>query len=216
MPARERVSRPATDMRSWLAARVNRVRAAYRLRRALHERARELRIVVGASGTAFPGWIATEYPLVDVADSRSLRRFFAPASVDAILAEHVWEHLSPDQAAAAARNCFWLLRRGGHLRIAVPDGLHPDKDYIAYVKPGGHGAGSEDHKVLYTFGTLTALLEKAGFAVTLLEWFDLHGKFHHRDWDPALGFVARSRRFDERNATNPTAYTSIIADAVKD
>lgn len=154
--------------------------------------------------------------LVNVADRRSLRGFFSEASVQAIPAEHVCEHLNPDQAAAGARNSYWLLKGGGYLRSAVPDGLHRDKEYIDYVRPDGHGAGSDDHKVLYTYQTLSKLLEDAGFSVALLEWFDTDGRFQYKEWDPALGCISRSTRFDERNSTNPTTYTSLIVDAVKD
>ena len=135
--------------------------------------------------------------------------------MQAFLAEHVWKHLFPEQAQAAAVNCYRLLVPGGHLRIAVPDGLHPDPKYIDHVKPGGTGAGREDHQVLYTYRTLVELLEAAGFEVRLLEWFDEEGQFHLREWHPNDGFVYRSTRYDERNAHDPTAYTSIIADAVK-
>lgn len=40
---------------------------------------------------------------------------------DAFLAEHVWEHLSLDDAHRATRNCQRYLRPGGRLRLAVPD-----------------------------------------------------------------------------------------------
>lgn len=43
------------------------------------------------------------------------------ALADAFLAEHVWEHLSLDDAHRATRNCERHLRPGGHLRLAVPD-----------------------------------------------------------------------------------------------
>ena len=208
--------RLARALRELLKAHLRRARAAHYVRRAVRRNRSGLRIIIGASGTAYAGWIPTEYPLIDVGDAVSLRRFFKDGSVDAILAEHVWEHLSLGQAAAAAENCFRLLKGGGYLRIAVPDGLHPDKEYIDYVRPGGHGAGSDDHKVLYTYRTLTNLLGAAGFRVTLLEWFDEDERFHFREWDPAMGYIARSTRFDDRNKTNPTAYTSLIADAVKD
>ncbi len=204
------------SVRNRVRARLEPPLAAYRLRRALRERQSDLRIIIGASGSAFPGWVATEYPLVNVADKRSLEEFFAPASVQAILAEHVWEHLTPEQARAGARNAYWLLKSGGYLRIAVPDGLHPAKEYVESVKPGGHGAGSDDHKVLYTNESLVRLLEGAGFRTALLEWFDESGRFHFQEWDPAMGHVLRSTRFDDRNRTNPTAYTSLIADARKD
>lgn len=41
--------------------------------------------------------------------------------VDAFLAEHVWEHLSLEDAHRAARNCHDYLHPGGRLRLAVPD-----------------------------------------------------------------------------------------------
>jgi predicted SAM-dependent methyltransferase len=59
------------------------------------------------------------------------------------------------------------------------------------------------------------LLEKAGYKVNLLEWFDEQGKFHHENWDVAGGFIKRSTRFDPRNSTNRTTYTSLIIDAIK-
>ena len=172
-----------------------------------------LKVVIGAGGISLGGWVATEYPLVDIIDLNSLMCWFEKGSVQAFLAEHVREHLVPASALAAAINCYQLLVPGGHLRIAVPDGLHPDPKYIDHVKPGG--AGGEDHQVLYTYRTLLELLEAAGFEVRLLEWFDEEGQFHFREWDPDDGFVCRSTRYDERNAQDPTAYTSIIADAIK-
>lgn len=37
------------------------------------------------------------------------------------LAEHVWEHLTLENAHRAARNCYRYLHPGGRLRLAVPD-----------------------------------------------------------------------------------------------
>jgi len=44
------------------------------------------------------------------------------------------------------------------LRVAVPDGFHPNPGYIERVKPGGTGPGAGDHKILYTYRTLSAIL----------------------------------------------------------
>ena len=186
-----------------------------RLREAIRASGSHLKAIIGADETAMVGWVSTDYPRVDITDLNSLMCWFQIGSVQAFLAEHVWEHLAPDLALAAAVNCYQLLVPGGHLRIAVPDGLHPDPKYLDHVKPGGTGPGSEDHQVLYTYRTLVELLEAAGFEVRLLEWFDEEGQFHFREWDPNDGFICRSTRYDERNALDPTAYTSIIADAVK-
>jgi predicted SAM-dependent methyltransferase len=149
-----------------------------------------LKVIIGAGATDFVGWVATEYPLVDTTDLNSLVCWFEKGSVQAFLAEHGWEHLVPELALAAAVNCYQLLVPGGHLRVAVPDGLHPDPKYIDHVKPGG--TGCEDHQVLYTYRTLVEPLEAAGFEVRLLEWFDEEGQFHFRKWDPNDGFACRS------------------------
>jgi predicted SAM-dependent methyltransferase len=190
-------------------------RALRHMRRQVEDSGGAIRVIIGASGTAAAGWITTEYPLVNVAELASLQRVFRPGTVSAILAEHVWEHLTPAQALAGARNCHALLKPGGHFRIAVPDGLHTDPAYIEYARPGGSGEGSDDHKVFYTHRSLGQMLQEAGFEVRLLEWFDEKGVFHAVDWDPAGGYVDRSTRFDDRNRENPTAYTSLIADAFK-
>lgn len=185
------------------------LKASVKLRRS------NLKIIVGSASTKQAGWISTNYPLLDLTDLRTFSALFAPGSVSNFLAEHVWEHLSMEEGVKAFGNCFDFLKKGGILRIAVPDGLHPDTDYITQVKPGGYGPGADDHKVLYTYQTLSAALEDAGYQIRLLEWFDEHGDFHYEDWDPANGMIQRSTRFDSRNKINATAYTSLIIDAVK-
>ncbi len=174
-----------------------------------------LKIIVGSAATKQEGWISTNYPLLDLTDAHTFAALFDSGSVSNFLAEHVWEHMTLEDGIKACHNCFVYLKQGGLLRIAVPDGFHPDADYIAQVKPGGYGPGADDHKVLYNYQTLSALLENAGYKVRLLEWFDEEGKFHHENWDVEEGFIMRSTRFDPRNNTNPTAYTSLIIDASK-
>lgn len=181
-------------------------------RAALH---RPLRVVIGAAGHFDPGWVDADVGVLDLLKEADWQRQFAPASIDALLAEHVWEHLDPDDALAAARRCHAYLRPGGTLRLAVPDGHHPDPSYIAQVRPGGSGAGADDHRVLYTHESLCTLLRSAGFEPRLLEHFDAAGHFHRVDWDAADGTVRRSARLDPRNQGGQLVYTSLIVDAVK-
>jgi predicted SAM-dependent methyltransferase len=83
----------------------------------------------------------------------------------------------------------------GKIRIAVPDGYFPDPSYIEYVRPGGVGAGADDHKVLYNYILMKEQLQKVGFVVELLEYWDENGAFHYRDWDPIEGgMINRSKR----------------------
>ena len=131
------------------------------------------------------------------------------------MAEHVWEHLIIEDAKIGLENCYKYLKKGGRFRIAVPDGFHPDPDYINYVKPGGHGAGADDHKVLYNYKSFGKCLEESGFRVNLLEYFDEQGNFHYQEWDPEDGMIKRSKRFDKRNKDGKLNYTSLIIDGIK-
>ena len=184
------------------------------LRRALRNQPVK-KVILGAAQTHFPGWVSTNYPIVDITHPESMSRHFKPGVVRAFLAEHVWEHLTHEQAKAACRNCYEALAPGGYLRIAVPDGLHPDPAYIEQIRPGGSGSGADDHKVLYTYKTLSTLLESVSFEIRLLEYFDEDGKFHYSEWSPDDGMIARSSRFDQRNTIKPNVYTSLIVDALK-
>lgn len=173
------------------------------------------RIIVGSSGVTAEGWIGTDVEYLNLVKDSDWSSFFETNSLEAILAEHVWEHLAPEQAHIAANNCFRYLRSGGYVRAAVPDGMHPDPDYISRVCVNGGGDGADDHKVLYTYKTFGSVFEAAGFQVQFLEHFDEDHTFREQPWETHAGMIHRSRRFDERNANRPLSYTSIILDARK-
>ena len=176
---------------------------------------RAKKIVIGSGGGTFPGWFSTCKETLDVCDRGSFVRYWRPNSRSMFLSEHVWEHLSREEGARACVNCFEFLKPGGRLGFAVPDGLHPDPDYVERVRPGGTGEGAADHKVLYTFKTLGELLEEAGFEVELLEYWDENRTFHFREWSSEDGHIRRSMRFDPRNRGGSLSYTSLITDARK-
>jgi predicted SAM-dependent methyltransferase len=185
-----------------------------RLRRLIRE-SDPLRILLGAGGWQEPGWVAIEITQLDIVNPKHWARLFGRESIDAILAEHVWEHLSPEQGAEAAQLCYEYLRPGGYIRTAVPDGFHPDPAYIDQVKVGGSGEGAHDHRVLYDCRSFSEVFARVGFQVQLLEYFDGNGVFHRQDWDAAAGKVYRSIQFDQRNRARPYGYTSLILDAKK-
>jgi predicted SAM-dependent methyltransferase len=189
--------------------------AASRIKNEIRSRNGEYKIIVGAGETKYPDWISTDYPALDITDPSSMRKYFDRESVKAILSEHVFEHLNLQQATSALTICKEYLTPGGYLRIAVPDGCHPAQEYIDAVRPGGSGAGSDDHKVLYNYKTITELIKKAGFKVELLEWYDMEGEFHFVDWQPETGMIKRSSRYDPRNSDSELNYTSLIVDAIK-
>jgi predicted SAM-dependent methyltransferase len=202
------------------------------------------RIVIGAWDRYDPGWIPTQRDFLNLLEPAQWKRYFTPDSIDALLAEHVWEHLSEEEGRRAAKTCFTYLRPGGYLRIAVPDGLCPDQAYVQAVKAGnspdeGEGsprvsagnaadANGANHKALYTYKSLTDVFESAGFRVVLYEYFDEAGTFHCEEWDRKAGTIWRSKRFDPRNKVGKLlslypgsldsylCYCSIVLDAVKD
>ncbi len=202
------------------------------------------RIVIGAWDRYDPDWIPTQRDFLDLLRPEHWERFFQPNSVEAMLAEHVWEHLTEEDGRAAALTCYKYLRPGGYLRVAVPDGLHPDPEYVDLVKAGAvpdeaegasiqpgpriNDGNAADHKALYTYRTLQKVFEDAGFRVVLYEYFDEAGTFHCKEWDRKAGTIWRSKRFDPRNRDGqlPSVYpgsmddylnySSIILDAVKD
>jgi len=178
-------------------------------------RTRPLRIVVGASGVYQTGWIPTNIEHLDILELDCWRRYFRESSIDAILAEHVFEHLTIEEGFRAASHCYNFLKPNGYLRVAVPDGFHPSEDYINLVKPGGVGVGSEDHKILYNYKTLSSIFEKNNYQVDLLEYFNEEGMFFSKDWDTRMGMITRSKMYDERNRNGNLNYTSIIIDARK-
>lgn len=174
-----------------------------------------IKLVVGA-GKIFPeGWIPTDYDNLDVISPDSWAALFEENSVHMVLSEHVWEHLTLEEGTKALKNIAKYLKTGGHVRIAVPDGYHPDKEYIDYVKPGGKGAGATDHKILYTYKTLSKSMEEAGLKPQLIEYFDENNEFQSNLLDESKGFVHRSLKNDSRNADGKPHYTSLIIDGVK-
>jgi len=174
-----------------------------------------LRVILGAGVRGQKGWLSTDIDHLNIVLNEDWQRYFRANSIDALFAEHVWEHLAEADGLTAAKNCFTYLKRGGYLRVAVPDGFHPSSEYLDAVKPMGSGFGSYDHKVLFTHISLSRVFESAGFDVELLEYFDESREFHHKKWDPNAGLVRRSMRFDERNRDGNLTYTSIILDAWK-
>lgn len=145
-------------------------------------------------------------------------KIFSINSLEAILAEHVWEHLTYEEGVEAAKICFDFLKPGGYLRCAVPDGFFSDEDYQKAVQIGGPGPKDHpaaSHKTVHNYKTITSMFGEAGFHVSLLEYCDENGQFHFHDWDENQGYIYRSKRFDHRNQNGKLCFVSLIVDAQK-
>jgi predicted SAM-dependent methyltransferase len=178
---------------------------------------KQLKVILGAGTTAYDGWIATQVSDLDIVDPTAWQ-CYSSNSIDALLAEHVWEHLTFDQGLQAAVNCYQYLKPGGYLRCAVPDGYFRNAWYQQMVQVGGPGAldhPAASHQIVYTYQQLQEVFTKAGFEVSLLEYCDEDGDFHYNYWNPADGMIGRSYRYDTRNSQAGLGMVSIIIDAKK-
>lgn len=179
----------------------------------------DIKVVIGAGEhNNNPLWMQTQESELNLLNKQDWEKRFDEGSISAILAEHVWEHLSYDEGVAAAKICFDYLRPGGYIRCAVPDAFFPDEDYQAFVKVGGPGPADHpaaSHKIVHNYKTIASMFEEAGFQVKLLEFCDEHGKFHYNEWDEKQGFIYRSKRFDHRNQEGKLGFASLIVDAIK-
>jgi predicted SAM-dependent methyltransferase len=171
---------------------------------------------VGASITRFKGWFPTDIEInsyyLDVTSETDFESMLGKQKVSKILAEHVFEHLTTAQILQALPLFYKYSTSDVNIRIAVPDGFHTDKNYIEMVRIGGTGEGADDHKQLFTYQTLGALFEKAGFKAFPVEYWDEHGQFHQGYQDDENGYIKRSMLHDSRNQAGKPIYTSLIMD----
>ena len=178
--------------------------------------AKEVNLIVGAGGTSYPNWIPAEKDCLDISKKDDFDKVLGRRKINKLLAEHVLEHLDDITLKQSLSNINTFLVTSGSFRIAVPDGYHSDLNYIEQVKPGGTGNGSDDHKHLFTYQTLSQLLTENGFQASLVEYWDEKGQFHsnYKNNDE-LGYIKRSLINDQRNSDNNPNYTSLIIDAIK-
>lgn len=178
-----------------------------------------LKVVIGAGGqNNNPGWLHTEEKDLSLLLRKDWQEKFSRNSLEAILAEHVWEHLTYEQGVEAVKICFEFLKPGGYVRCAVPDGYFNNAAYQEVVQVGGPGLKDHpaaSHKIVHNYKTIRSMFEEAGFRVELLEFCDEKGDFFFSDWDEKEGFIYRSKRFDHRNEDGQLGFVSLIVDAIK-
>ena len=200
----------------------------------------KLQIIVGANNVKISQWISFDQNQLDITMASHWALYFKISTIDNILAEHVWEHLTPLQASSATELCFYFLKQGARLRIAVPDLYHISGYYCDLVSAKGSMVNVHNHQVDYNYKNLNNLLISHGFKTELLDWWDENGIFHSKYVDDEHGHIKRSfnnwpnydNRFCDRDEyeklldgvppakrmyilANKIHHTSLIIDAVK-
>lgn len=179
----------------------------------------EIKVVVGAGVfNNNPGWVQTQEDELNLLNNTTWEERFEYNSISAILAEHVWEHLTFEEGVKAAEICYKFLKPPGHIRCGVPDAFFRDETYQNIVQIGGPGPKDHpaaSHKIVHNYKTLTKMFEIAGFEVVLLEYCDENGQFYYTKWDANDGVIFRSKRYDSRNRGDKLGFPSLIVDAIK-
>ena len=176
---------------------------------------KEIRLLVGAGSTDFKDWFSTDVQFLDITNEEDFKKLFSKKKIDKILAEHVLEHLTDKQLKLMAENFYKYSSERINVRIAVPDGFHKDKDYIELVKPGGTGCGSDDHKHLFNYKSLSEIFENAGFKANPIEYWNENKEFNTNYKNDDKGIINRSFINDKRNSNGLPNYTSLIIDFTK-
>jgi predicted SAM-dependent methyltransferase len=154
-----------------------------RRRAASLSKRRPLLLHLGSAGNRLDRWVNIDM----LRPGRSLDLYwdlrrgipFGSGSVDAIFAEHLFEHLTLDDGIRLLSECRRVLAPSGVVRIGVPDldryvaSYLGDDDLIDIVRPGrptramalGEPFFLHGHRTMYDFETLQYALEKSGFDV---------------------------------------------------
>ena len=215
-----------TDDLDEIDRRFNRIRSRLRQERDgyLREQCRDwaaesdagtLRLNLGSGRQRLPGWIG-----IDVRDAelRANLRWglpFADGAARFVYSAHFLEHLRRAEAKALLAEIHRVLRKGGVLRLVVPDigalmaaygrldsaffarraAFWPDaaqrrtplEQILDYVGAGADPAELGGHKFGYDFETLKALLQDAGFTAVERSGFNTsdHPELRIDDGSPA-------------------------------
>ncbi len=189
----------------------------YKIKSAIRE-SNGLKIIVGAAETHQKGWFSTNEQWLDITKEIDWIRLFRGKTIlTHVVAEHVFEHLTPNEIHEALCNICRHLNDGGQIRIAVPDGYHPSGEYIEHVKVGGKGDDAADHKQLLNQDSLKKYLKEAGLnGFEVVEGYDKDGFLTSNSWRSENGYIRRSRQNgDSADWGFPDASTSLIVDAWK-
>lgn len=190
---------PAVHSAAWRAYRtahmpLARLRRPYQIRRYLASSRDVTGLQIGAGPHQMPGWLRTDLdPNLTTIYLDAAKRFpFADETFEYVVAEHIIEHVSYEDALKMLRECHRVLKKGGVVRISTPNidltyrlmqrPLTPELQ--RYVLWSNQRSGFTDnpgsaihvvnrlqhewgHTFLYDADTLTDALQRSGFTETL-------------------------------------------------
>ncbi|GFI09517.1 hypothetical protein IMSAGC007_01980 [Lachnospiraceae bacterium] len=146
-------------------------------------------------------------------------------SVDCYQIEDVLEHIEIEKVVQALNEIHRILKRGGYLRLSLPDYHAPillDRSFLdCYGKPvydpegGGNFINGKvcggGHMWFPTFELIQEILEKSAFnRFKFYRYHDAYGKIHSQEIDYKKGYISRTKENDVRKED-----FSIVVDCYK-
>lgn len=158
-----------------------------------------MKLHLGCGKTYIPGFIHVDicdYPHIDYKQDISDLSMFESDTVDLIYSSHALEYYDKEEAKEVLKEWYRVLKRGGILRVAVPDfeaivkvyRKYKDLDHRGILGPlyGKMKVDTPDsektiyHKTVYDFKSLKKILEEIGFKnVHRYDW----RKTIHKNYD---------------------------------
>lgn len=99
-------------------------------------------------------------------DLANIKEHFSDNSVNFILANHVFEHLTVSEGIKLLKDCYSILKSGGSIVITVPDYTKTPKndcELESKIILGDVSSQYGRHKSLYSILQLQDIFQKAGF-----------------------------------------------------
>lgn len=141
--------------------------------------ANRIRLNIGGGDTEVPGFV--NFDIKDGNDARKLP--YEDGTVDEIRASHVLEHFSHRETADVLAEWVRVLKPGGWLRVAVPNGLtamraiidtvdgRADHDvaFMSCVLLGGHRDAHDVHGAMFDEAGLNWMMSRAGL-INMRPW----------------------------------------------
>lgn len=177
-------------------------------------------MILGAALTSQRGWVSTNESWLDITSEKDWKKIFGSRKViNGVVAEHVFEHLTENEAQNALLLIAKYLVPGKKIRIAVPDGNNPNPEYLLNVGINGIGPDASDHKQLYTAESLIKLLHNCGYSAELIEGYTKEGNLIRKPYSDKDGIIRRSRsNHSKLNELRECGFvdsgTSLIVDGV--
>ena len=171
----------------------------------------------GSTFSLLNNFVCTDIHNFNLLNKPQMRNFLIDYKIRHVLAEHIFEHLSSEEMIQAIKNLNEFMEIGSRIRIDVPDGYNPSREYISNVCIGGKGPGAHDHKQLLDHDLISNLFNQnfPNQKIKFIEYFDKNGVFHSKSYLKIGKEIKRSSLSNSYSKSFHLSHLSLIFDYIK-